>query len=99
MAYSYCSDQRFNFAILEYFYAISLTYSIDSIIRHYQVGTYDPLPVAGRKMVSLNIDRIKHWLGAGATPSEPVAKLLGKAGLLPPFPMRMSTSGAMADRE
>lgn len=38
------------------------------------VGTYDPLqdPVA----VSLKEDRIKHWLGQGATPSDTVKSLI-----------------------
>eukprot|EP00038_Savillea_parva_P020110 m.30435 g.30435 ORF g.30435 m.30435 type:complete len:100 (+) comp4708_c0_seq2:95-394(+) len=63
--------------------------------RHLEkVGTYDPLPSAGHKMVSLNVDRIKYWLSVGVQPSEPVAKLLGKAGILPPFPKRISTKSA-----
>jgi len=38
------------------------------------VGTYDPLqdPVA----VDLKEDRIKHWLGQGATPSDTVKSLI-----------------------
>lgn len=39
-----------------------------------QIGTYDPntAPAA----VRLKADRIKHWIGLGAQPSETVAKLL-----------------------
>ena len=38
------------------------------------VGTYDPLqdPAA----VALKEDRIKHWLGQGATPSDTVKSLI-----------------------
>ena len=28
-----------------------------------QLGTFDPIPVNGRKFVRLNTDRIKYWLG------------------------------------
>eukprot|EP00038_Savillea_parva_P020108 m.30432 g.30432 ORF g.30432 m.30432 type:complete len:56 (+) comp4708_c0_seq1:446-613(+) len=36
----------------------------------------------------------RYWLSVGVQPSEPVAKLLGKAGILPPFPKRISTKSA-----
>lgn len=55
-----------------------------------KLGTYDPMPIAGKKMVTLDIERIKHWLSVGAQPSEPAAKLFGKAGILPPLPVRAS---------
>lgn len=43
-----------------------------------QLGTYDPLPnVHNEKLVSFNLDRIKYWIGCGAHPTNPVAKLLG----------------------
>jgi ribosomal protein S16 len=38
------------------------------------------------KKVTIDLERTKYWLGVGAIPTEPVAKLLAKAGLLPPFP-------------
>lgn len=44
-----------------------------------QLGTYDPLPnIYNEKLVSFNFDRIKYWIGCGAHPSKPVAKLLGR---------------------
>lgn len=44
-----------------------------------QVGSYDPLAnVHNEKLVSLNLERIRHWLGNGAELSRPVAQLLGK---------------------
>lgn len=43
-----------------------------------QLGTYDPLPnIYNEKLVSFNFDRIKYWIGCGAHPTKPVAKLLG----------------------
>lgn len=43
-----------------------------------QLGTFDPLPnVYNEKLVSFNFDRIKYWIGCGAHPTKPVAKLLG----------------------
>lgn len=37
-------------------------------------------------MVSLNYERIRHWIGSGAHITRPVAELLGIAGLLPIYP-------------
>lgn len=46
-----------------------------------QLGSYDPLPNShGEKLVALNLDRIRHWIGCGAHLSKPVEKLLGKLG-------------------
>ena len=43
-----------------------------------QLGSYDPLPnIYNEKLVSLNFDRIKYWIGSGAHPTNPVSKLLG----------------------
>lgn len=43
-----------------------------------QLGSYDPLPnIHNEKLVSFNYDRIKYWIGCGAHPTKPVAKLLG----------------------
>lgn len=43
-----------------------------------QLGSYDPLPNShGEKLVALNLDRIRHWIGCGAHLSKPVEKLLG----------------------
>eukprot|EP00472_Partenskyella_glossopodia_P012605 CAMPEP_0197540692 /NCGR_PEP_ID=MMETSP1318-20131121/66740_1 /TAXON_ID=552666 /ORGANISM="Partenskyella glossopodia, Strain RCC365" /LENGTH=121 /DNA_ID=CAMNT_0043099775 /DNA_START=132 /DNA_END=497 /DNA_ORIENTATION=+ len=43
------------------------------------VGFYDPLKTTGK--VSLNIDRIKHWIGEGAKPSQTVARFLELVGI------------------
>ncbi|EPQ31529.1 uncharacterized protein PFL1_00862 [Pseudozyma flocculosa PF-1] len=37
-----------------------------------------------QKRIEWNEDRIKYWLGTGAQPSKPVARLLHRAGLVPP---------------
>ncbi|GKA98866.1 probable pre-mRNA-splicing factor ATP-dependent RNA helicase DEAH5, partial [Tanacetum coccineum] len=41
----------------------------------------------GGKRMGLNFDRVKYWLSVGAQPSDPVQRLLFRAGLLPPPPM------------
>lgn len=52
-----------------------------------QVGTWDPVPNKyNQQMVSLNYERIRHWLGSGAHLSRPVAEVLGIAGFLPIYP-------------
>lgn len=43
-----------------------------------QLGTYDPIPNEhNEKLVSLNLERIRHWIGNGADVSTPVAELFG----------------------
>lgn len=45
-----------------------------------QIGSYNPMPDAqtGAKLVQLDFDRAKYWLGVGAQPTDTVARLLGK---------------------
>lgn len=58
-----------------------------------QVGSYDPLPNQfNEKLVSLNLERIRYWLGNGAQASGPVAELLGLSGLLPIHPKTYMTA-------
>jgi small subunit ribosomal protein S16 len=46
------------------------------------VGTYNPiLPKGDEKRVTLNLDRIKHWQGVGALPTDRVLRFLDAAGL------------------
>uniref|UniRef100_A0A803KWR2 Mitochondrial ribosomal protein S16 n=1 Tax=Chenopodium quinoa TaxID=63459 RepID=A0A803KWR2_CHEQI len=55
--------------------------------KHIEVlGYYNPLP-DGQKRMGLNFDRVKYWLSVGAQPSDPVQRVLFRAGLLPPPPM------------
>lgn len=49
-----------------------------------RVGTYNPMLEKGdEQRVRLNGERIKHWLGVGAQPSDRVARFLGEAKLAP----------------
>jgi small subunit ribosomal protein S16 len=49
-----------------------------------RLGTYNPLLAKDdENRVSLNEERIKHWLNEGAEPSYRVAVFLGKAGIAP----------------
>ncbi|XWS26679.1 hypothetical protein CRYUN_Cryun26dG0051200 [Craigia yunnanensis] len=55
--------------------------------KHLEVLGYDnPLPDGGKRM-GLNFERVKYWLSVGAQPSEPVQRILFRAGVLPPPPM------------
>ena len=48
-----------------------------------RVGTYNPmLPREHPDRIKLNDERIKHWLGVGARPSDRVAKFLGQAEII-----------------
>nr|QOI17229.1 mitochondrial ribosomal protein S16 [Hepatica nobilis var. japonica] len=57
--------------------------------KHLEVlGYYNPLPGQdGGKRMGLNFDRVKYWLSVGAQPSDPVERILFRAGVLPPPPM------------
>jgi small subunit ribosomal protein S16 len=48
-----------------------------------RVGTYNPmLDRSHAQRVSLKPERIQHWLGVGALPTDRVARFLGDAGLI-----------------
>ncbi|MSP88905.1 MAG: 30S ribosomal protein S16 [Alphaproteobacteria bacterium] len=47
-----------------------------------KLGTFNPMvPDDHPQRLKLDVERVKHWLGVGALPSERVAKFLGKLGL------------------
>ena len=47
-----------------------------------KLGTYNPMLERGHAdRVTLKEERLKHWLGVGAQPTERVARFLGDAGL------------------
>ena len=49
-----------------------------------KLGSYNPmLPSEHEDRVRLQGERIQHWVGQGAQPTERVAKFLGRAGLAP----------------
>ncbi|HEX6442064.1 MAG TPA: 30S ribosomal protein S16 [Stellaceae bacterium] len=48
-----------------------------------KLGTYNPMLERGHAdRVTLKEERLKHWLGVGAQPSDRVARFLGDAGLI-----------------
>src|SRR5678816_245104 len=48
-----------------------------------KVGTYNPmLERSHADRVTLKEERIRHWLGVGAQPTDRVAKFLGEAGVI-----------------
>jgi small subunit ribosomal protein S16 len=53
-----------------------------------ELGHYDPRAKDVAKQIVLNSERAAHWLGAGARPSETVAKLLKKAGVTTAAPAK-----------
>ncbi|MGH6989269.1 MAG: 30S ribosomal protein S16 [Stellaceae bacterium] len=47
-----------------------------------KLGTYNPMLARDHpERVKLKTERVEHWLGVGALPSERVARFLGDAGL------------------
>lgn len=54
-----------------------------------KVGTYNPmLPHDNERRVTLNKERIAHWLGVGAQPSDRVGRFLVAAELIKAQPRR-----------
>ena len=48
-----------------------------------KLGTYNPLlPKDSEDRVKMNIERVQHWLGEGAQPTDRVARFLEAAGVL-----------------
>jgi small subunit ribosomal protein S16 len=48
-----------------------------------KLGTYNPmLPKDSKERVTLELERIKHWLSKGAQPSDRVSRFLDAAGVL-----------------
>lgn len=46
------------------------------------LGTYDPMAPDQAKQITLNEERIKHWLGLGAQPSDSMMDLLVKRNIV-----------------
>ena len=54
-----------------------------------RVGTYNPmLDARHADRVTLKTERVQHWLGVGALPTDRVARFLGDAGLIDKPAMR-----------
>ena len=64
------------------------------------VGTYNPIANKhGMKEIRLKEDRLKYWLSVGAQPSDRMAWILGKFGLLPPPPQHFNPQKAKARKD
>ena len=62
-----------------------------------ELGTYNPIADAkGVKHISLNLSRIKYWIGVGAQPSDRVHWLLSKLDVLPPHPKYLQGLGQVS---
>ena len=49
-----------------------------------KLGTYNPLlPKDSEDRVKMNMERIQHWLGHGAQPTDRITRMLEAAGVLP----------------
>ncbi len=49
-----------------------------------KLGTYNPLLAKdSEERVKLDLDRVKHWLGQGAQPTDRVARMLEAASVMP----------------
>ena len=49
-----------------------------------KVGTFNPLlPKDHDNRLSLDTERVQHWLGVGAKPTDRVARFLGEAEIIP----------------
>lgn len=48
-----------------------------------KVGSYNPLLPKDAERVTLNAERIQHWISQGARPSDRVARFLGQAEIIP----------------
>ncbi|TIX50298.1 30S ribosomal protein S16 [Alteraurantiacibacter aquimixticola] len=63
-----------------------------------QIGTYNPmLPKEDDNRVKLNEDRIRYWLGVGATVSDRVARFLDAAGIKERAPKNNPKKGEPGD--
>jgi small subunit ribosomal protein S16 len=48
-----------------------------------RLGTYNPLlPKDAENRVTLNVERIQHWIGAGAQPTDRIQRFLEAAGVV-----------------
>eukprot|EP01025_Chloroclados_australasicus_P054900 TRINITY_DN6563_c0_g1_i1.p2 TRINITY_DN6563_c0_g1~~TRINITY_DN6563_c0_g1_i1.p2 ORF type:complete len:163 (+),score=20.46 TRINITY_DN6563_c0_g1_i1:1063-1551(+) len=50
-----------------------------------KIGWFDPVPAQdGNVFVGLDFERVKYWLSNQAEPSKTMAKILARAGIIPP---------------
>jgi small subunit ribosomal protein S16 len=63
-----------------------------------KLGTYDPKLVDREKRVTLVTERVQHWLGVGAQPTDRVLRFLDAAGLLKRAPRSNPRKGEPGDK-
>jgi small subunit ribosomal protein S16 len=64
------------------------------------LGTYNPIANRqGMKEIRLKTDRLQYWLSVGAQPSDTVAWILGKFGILPPLPRKTSFESSIPKKD
>jgi small subunit ribosomal protein S16 len=69
-----------------------------------RIGTYNPmLDRSHADRITLKTERIQHWLGVGALPTDRVARFLGDAGLIekptiPDNPIKSKPKARAQDR-
>jgi small subunit ribosomal protein S16 len=64
-----------------------------------RVGTYNPMVAKEHpERLTLNVDRIKHWLSVGALPTERVARFLGQNAIIP-MPAQRTTPNKSAPKK
>mmetsp|Transcript_32672 Transcript_32672/g.75204 ORF Transcript_32672/g.75204 Transcript_32672/m.75204 type:complete len:87 (+) Transcript_32672:638-898(+) len=67
---------------------------------HLKCGTYNPIASQdGAKEVTLKVDRLKYWISVGAQPSDRVAWILGKFGVMPLAPQRYNPQRAVPKKD
>ena len=49
-----------------------------------RIGFYNPLAKGGEETLRIAQDRLTHWIGVGATPSDTVARLIKQAAAATP---------------
>jgi small subunit ribosomal protein S16 len=64
------------------------------------LGSYNPIPMESTqaKYLRINTERVKYWLVHGAEPTQTVARLLGKADIIPAPPVRSTVLAADVKR-
>jgi len=62
-----------------------------------QVGHYNPL--TDPPTIVVNADKVKHWMGVGAKPSDTVVRLLQREGVLDKSAVPEAPAAAVADAE
>jgi len=82
-------------------------YRINAIEKHLarngkiieNLGWYDPLVQDWDKAVSLNEDRVRHWLSVGAQPSETVRDILARRGVIDADQRRQEVEARIARKQ